>query len=221
MITRDKLEDSMRLYAVTDRSWLCGRTLQSCVANALAGGVTCVQLREKQASQTEIEELARSLKPVCARAGVPFLINDEVEIAKRIGTDGVHVGQDDMSCVAARKLLGAQAIIGVSVQTLDEALKAQEEGADYLGVGALFGTPTKPEAVEVSLATLASICAAVEIPVIGIGGINTHTLAALRGTGIDGIAVVSAIFAATDIRYAAQDLLSSVTTMLQLNDQQV
>ena len=202
----DAIRKSMLVYAVTDRAWLNGRTLAECVQQAVDGGATFVQLREKDASHDEIVRLANELLPICRKAGVPFVIDDEVEIALEIGTDGVHVGQDDMACERARAMLGPDAIVGVSAQTVGQALAAQAAGADYLGVGALIPTPTKPDAVDVTFDELRAICDAVDIPVVGIGGLNARTVAQLKGSHVDGAAVVSAIFAAEDCKAAAHEL---------------
>lgn len=196
----------MLLYAVTDRAWLRGRTLVSCVREAVEGGATFVQLREKHASHGEALALARELKDVCAETGVPFVIDDDVELAAEVGADGVHVGQSDTACAEARRILGPEPIVGVSAQTVAEALEAQAAGADYLGVGALHPTPTKPDAVDVTYDELRAICEAVSIPVVGIGGVDASTAHELAGTGVAGGAVVSAIFAADDCRAAARQL---------------
>ena len=196
----------MRLYAVTDDAWLDGRTLAECVEQAIAGGATFVQLRDKRASTEELVATAEALVPLCRKAGVPFVVNDDVEAAIAADADGVHVGQDDMACASARAALGSGKIVGVSVQTLEEALEAEAVGADYLGVGAMFGTPTKPEAVDVGFDELRRICAAVGIPVVAIGGLNASTVPALGGCGVDGAAVVSAIFAAPDIEASTKRL---------------
>lgn len=196
----------MLLYAVTDRAWLRGRSLADCVKQAIAGGSTFVQLREKDAPREDIVELGRELCGICRAAGVPFVVDDEVEIAREIGADGVHVGQDDMACENARALLGPDAIVGVSAQTVEQALAAQAAGADYLGVGALIPTPTKPEAVDVTFDELREICDAVDIPVVGIGGLNVRTIPQLSGSNADGAAVVSAIFAAGNCELAAREL---------------
>ncbi|RNL41539.1 thiamine phosphate synthase [Slackia equolifaciens] len=196
----------MRLYAVTDSAWLRGRTLAECVRQAIAGGATFVQLREKHASTDELVALADTIIPVCRAAGVPFVIDDDVEAALRSGADGVHVGQSDVACADARRALGARAIVGVSAQTVEQARAAQAAGADYLGVGALIPTPTKPDAADVSREELAAICAAVDIPVVGIGGLNVDTVDVLDGTGAAGAAVVSALFAASDVEAAARKL---------------
>ncbi|MBQ9002472.1 MAG: thiamine phosphate synthase [Eggerthellaceae bacterium] len=202
------LKDAMLLYAVTDRAWLGARTLASCVRDAIEGGATFVQLREKVAPRDEILGLARKLGAICRESGIPFVVDDDVDIAMESGADGVHVGQDDMACVEARRRLGSSAIVGVSVQTVEQALRAQADGADYLGVGALIPTPTKPDAVDVTFEELRAICDAVYIPVVGIGGLNVRTIGQLKGSGADGAAVVSAIFAAQDCRAAARELRS-------------
>ena len=214
MYSADEIRKSMRLYAVTDRVCLKNYSLQSAVEEALLGGVSCIQLREKKASNDDIELLARSIKPLCVQAHVPLIINDAVEVAVKIEADGVHIGQHDMSCSYARSKMGPHAIIGVSVQTLDQAMCAQTEGADYLGVGAMFPTPTKPDAAEVSFEELRRICASVSIPVVVIGGISAQTIPLLADTGIDGIAVVSAIFGADNIKEASESLLRNVNEIL-------
>lgn len=202
----EAIRHGMLLYAVTDRAWLAGRTLVDCVREAIAGGATFVQLREKDLATDEIVAEAVEIIPVCRAAGVPFVIDDDVEAALRSGADGVHVGQSDTACAAAREALGPDAIVGVSAHTVEEALAAQAAGADYLGVGALFGTSTKSDTVAVSPEELARICAAVDIPVTAIGGVSARTLPLLAGTGADGAAVVSAIFAAHDIEAATREL---------------
>ena len=213
MYPREDLRRALALYAVTDRAWLGERTLAACVEEALAGGATFVQLREKEAPRAEVVLRARALAPLCRAAGVP-VVNDDVAAARLAGADGVHVGQDDAACADARAELGPDAIVGVSVQTVEQALAAQADGADYLGVGAVFGTPTKPDAADVGADGLAAICAAVDIPVVAIGGLNERTVPALAGTGADGAAVVSAIFAADDIEAAARRLRAAVQAAL-------
>ena len=200
------LRESMLLYAVTDRSWLRGRSLADCVRQAVEGGATFVQLREKEAPFDEIVALGRELGAICREADVPFVIDDDVDVALACGADGVHVGQDDMACAEARRRLGPDAIVGVSAQTVAQALQAQADGADYLGVGALIPTPTKPDAVDVTRDELRAICDAVDIPVVGIGGLNAQTIPTIAGCGADGAAVVSAIFAADDCLRATQEL---------------
>ncbi len=199
-------KEELLLYAVTDRSWLNGETLYVQVEKALKGGVTFVQLREKALDEQAFLEEAKEIQKLCAQYHVPFVINDNVEIAARIGADGVHVGQSDMEAGDVREKLGPDRIIGVSAQTVEQAVRAQERGADYLGVGAVFPTGSKADAVEVSHETVRAITEAVDIPVIAIGGITKDNVSELSGTGICGIAVISAIFAQTDIEGAARVL---------------
>lgn len=199
-------EKNLRLYAVTDRSWLKDSALETQVEEALLGGATFVQLREKELDREAIRQEALRIRDLCRKYQVPFVIDDEVELALETDADGVHIGQSDMALRDAREQLGPEKIIGVSARTLEEALEAEQNGADYLGVGAVFSTSTKPDAADVSLETLSSICRAVSIPVVAIGGIKKENLPELAGTGIAGVAVVSAIFAAPDIRKAAEEL---------------
>lgn len=199
-------EKSLRLYAVTDRSWLKGASLERQVEEALKGGATFVQLREKNLDRKSFYREAVSIGTLCREYGVPFVIDDDVELALESGADGAHIGQSDMALRDAREQLGPEKIIGVSARTLEEALEAERNGADYLGVGAVFSTSTKLDAVDVSLETLREICGSVSIPVVAIGGIKADNLPLLAGTGIAGVAVVSAIFAASDIRKAAAEL---------------
>lgn len=199
-------EEQLRLYGVTDRSWLHGKTLYEQVEAALKGGVTCLQLREKQLDYDAFLQEAVELKELCHRYHVPLIINDNVEIAKEINADGVHVGQEDMAAGNARAILGSDKIIGVSAHTVEEAVLAEKNGADYLGVGAAFQTGTKKDAGNISHETIKQICEAVNIPVIAIGGITHDNVMELAGSGICGIAVVSAIFAAEDITKATREL---------------
>ena len=199
-------KEDLLLYAVTDRSWLNGETLYAQVEKALKGGVTFVQLREKALDEQAFLEEAKEIQKLCAQYHVPFVINDNVEIAAQIGADGVHVGQSDMEAGEVREKLGPDRIIGVSAQTVEQAVRAQERGADYLGVGAVFPTGSKADAVEVSHETVRAIMEAVDIPVIAIGGITKDNVSELSGTGICGIAVISAIFAQEDIEGAARVL---------------
>ena len=199
-------KEDLLLYAVTDRSWLNGETLYAQVEKALKGGVTFVQLREKALDEQAFLEEAKEIQKLCEQYHVPFVINDNVEIAAQIGADGVHVGQSDMEAGDVREKLGPDRIIGVSAQTVEQAVRAQERGADYLGVGAVFPTGSKADAVEVSHETVRAIMEAVDIPVIAIGGITKDNVSELSGTGICGIAVISAIFAQEDIEGAARVL---------------
>lgn len=205
--SKEEIRDALGLYAVTDRSWLRGREFKEVLQEALsAGGITCVQLREKHAAPEEKETLAREAQALCTQAGIPFLIDDDVELALRIGADGVHIGQDDIPCAEACRALGDQAIIGVTAKTLEQARKAEAEGADYLGVGAVFPTSTKQDTWTIDHEVLRQICAAVSIPVVAIGGITADNARELAGTGIAGIAVVSAIFAQVDLAGAVERL---------------
>ena len=190
---------TMRLYAVTDRAWVGRQTLQEQVEAALRGGATCVQLREKELDGAAFLEEARTLAALCRRYGVPLIINDNVEVALASGADGVHVGQDDQTVEQVRRLAGDRLIVGVSAHSVEQALAAQAGGADYLGVGAVFATATKADAHVLPRETLADICRAVDIPVVAIGGIGEDNLLRLAGTGVDGVALVSAIFSAPDI----------------------
>lgn len=203
------------LYAVTDRSWLNGETLYSQVEKALRGGATFIQLREKKLSEAEFLKEAEEMKGLCERYRVPFVINDNVDIALAIGADGVHVGQSDMEAGDVRAKLGPDKIIGVSAQTVEQALKAQAQGADYLGVGAVFPTGSKADAAEVGHETVKAICEAVDIPVIAIGGISKHNVSELAGNGLCGIAVISAIFAQEDIESAARELKALTKQMVE------
>ena len=189
----------MLLYAVTDRSWLGENTLAQQVEQALRGGATCIQLREKELADEVFLAEAFEIKALCKRYNIPFIINDNINVAIECGADGIHVGQHDMAALDVRNRIGEDMILGVSVQTVEQAVLAEKSGADYLGVGAVFSTSTKLDADAVSHETLKAICAAVSIPVVAIGGISKHNLHKLRGTGIDGVALVSAIFAVADI----------------------
>ncbi len=196
----------MLVYAVTDRTWLNGSTLKQQVEQAIKGGATLIQLREKELSYTAFLEQAIQLKKVTDKYHIPLIINDNVDVAKAVNAEGVHVGQKDMEAGAVRQKLGENKIIGVSVQTVEQALLAQKQGADYLGVGAVFSTSTKLDASEVSFETLQKICDAVSIPVVAIGGINAQNIMQLKNSGINGVAVVSAIFAQKDIIQATKEL---------------
>lgn len=199
-------KEELLLYAVTDRSWLHGRTLKEQVKEALDGGVTFLQLREKHIDSGLFLQEAQELKDLCKQYQVPFVINDDVELALKVDADGVHVGQSDMKAGDVRKKLGKDKIIGVSAQTVEQAVMAEKHGADYLGVGAVFPTSSKDDAQEVDYETLKAICQAVQIPVIAIGGINAKNVERLKGSGICGVAVISAIFAQEDIKEAAKEL---------------
>lgn len=191
--------EKLLLYAVTDRSWVGRNTLLEQAEAALKGGVTCLQLREKDLDEEAFLAEAMEMKALCQRYGVPLIINDRADVAIKCGADGVHVGQEDMKLSDVRKLLGEERIIGVSAHTVQEALEAEKAGADYLGVGAVFGSSTKKNAHSIDHETVREICAAVRIPVVAIGGIDRNNVQKLKGTGVDGVALISAIFAAGDM----------------------
>ena len=214
-ISKEALQKTLLLYAVTDRRWTGEKTLLQQVEEAILGGATFVQLREKDLGESAFEKEAVEIQALCRKYGVPFVVNDNVEIAKRMGADGVHVGQSDMEAGDVRALLGPDAILGVSAQTVEQAKLAEARGADYLGVGAVFPTGSKDDAVEVPHEILKAICEAVSIPVIAIGGISEGNVSELKGTGICGIAVISAIFGQKDIKKATEDLLSETKEMIE------
>ena len=199
-------KSDLLLYAVTDRSWLGEQTLCEQVEEALQGGATFVQLREKELDDAAFLTEAIEIRKLCRKYKVPFVVNDNVKIACNVNADGVHVGQHDMEAGDVRTLLGEDKILGVSVQTVEQAVLAEKRGADYLGVGAIFHTGSKADADNVSLETLKAICKAVRIPVVAIGGIGRHNVSELRGSGIGGVAVISAVFGAKDIRTATAEL---------------
>lgn len=223
----------LALYGVTDRWWVKQKLEKAGVPvtddalreglledtkAALEGGMTYVQMREKGDPMTEDELLteALALKALCAEYGVPFVIDDDVELAVKCGADGVHVGQSDMACVEARRALGSAKVVGVSAQTVEQAVQAEADGADYLGVGAVFPTGSKDDADDVSHDTVKAICEAVNIPVIAIGGISKDNVGQLAGLGLDGIAVISAIYASDDIQAATEDLKAKTVKALNL-----
>ena len=192
-------KEMMLLYAVTDRAWTGRQTLMEQVEDALKGGATCVQLREKELDEEMFLQEAMEMKALCEKYQVPFFVNDNVEIAVKCKADGIHVGQEDMAAAKVRQQVGDEMMIGVSVHSVEEALEAVKNGADCLGVGAMFSTATKTDADVLPKEVLRDICAAVDIPVVAIGGISKENMAELKGTGVDGVALVSAIFAAEDI----------------------
>lgn len=201
-----------RLYLVTDRNCLQQQTLEQAVEQAILGGVTLVQLREKAIASKAFYERALRIKAICHHYNVPLLINDRVDIALAVEADGVHIGQSDLPCGVVRQLLGKDKIIGISARTAQQAIQAQADGADYLGVGAMFATSTKQDAQTVTIASLTQIRQAVTLPIVAIGGINHTTLPALQqslqaaDTSIDGVAVVSAILGQEDVKLASEQL---------------
>ena len=204
------------LYAVTDSRWTGRQTLYEQVEEAIKGGITFLQIREKDLDEGSFLKEAEKMRDLCRKNQIPFIINDNVDIALKTGADGVHVGQEDMEAQDVRKILGEDKIIGVSARTVEQAVKAQQQGADYLGVGSVFTTGTKLDAGHVSYETLKEICRSVTIPVIAIGGITKENVKELSGSGICGVAVVSALFAQEDIRKAAADLKTEVEKAVAL-----
>ena len=207
-------QKDLTLYAITDRHWLNGETLKSQVEKALKGGATMIQIREKDLNEKDFLLEAEELLALCRSYNVPFIVNDNVELAVKIGADGVHVGQSDMNARDVRALIGNDKILGVSTQTVEQALFAQECGADYLGVGAVFPTGSKDDAEVLDRKTLMDICKAVSIPVVAIGGITKDNVRELKGTGIAGISVISAVFAQKDIQNATAELLKRTEEIL-------
>ena len=191
---------SLLLYGVTDRKWLNGRTLAQVVKESLEGGATMIQLREKNLEEGRFLEEAKELQALCRKFKVPFIVNDNVDIALEMDADGIHVGQSDMEAGMVREKLGPEKILGVSAQTVEQAVLAEKRGADYLGVGAVFPTGSKDDAVEVDFHTLKAICEAVTIPVVAIGGITRDNVTQLAGSGICGVAVISALYAQENIK---------------------
>ena len=212
---KEQLSKQMQLYAVTDRTWVGEKTFLEQIEESLEGGITFLQLREKHLSEAAFSEEAKNVQKLAAKYKVPFIINDNVEIAGKIQADGVHLGQQDMDPLKARKLLGEDKIIGVSCRTVEAAKKAEDWGADYLGVGAVFSTSTKNDAIVITRETLMEICQAVSIPVVAIGGIRESNLISLKGTGISGIAVVSAIYGQKDIKQACKRLRACAEQITQ------
>ena len=197
---------TMLLYAVTDRAWVGEQTLYQQVESALKGGATCVQLREKQLGDADFLQEAIQIHALCQQYGVPLFINDNVEVALQCHAEGIHVGQEDMAAAQVRQRVGDEMMIGVSVHSVEEALEAVRHGADCLGVGAAFSTPTKADVDVLPEGMMKAICDAVDIPVVAIGGIHKENLLRLKGTGVNGVALVSAIFGAEDIEAECREL---------------
>ena len=207
-------KEQLTLYAVTNRVHAVSESLYGQVEKALAGGVTCVQLREKYMPEDEFVSEAVKLKALCHRYGVPLIINDNLNVALRSGADGIHVGQEDMAAGEIRKLAGEDFIIGVTAKTVQQAKKAQADGADYIGSGAVFPSPTKQGAIRITKEQLKEICGSVDIPAVAIGGVSLENISELKGGGMEGFAVVSALFAADDIKKAAEKLKREAVSVL-------
>lgn len=208
-------KQSMLLYAVTDRAWLGSHTLEEQVEEVLKAGATFLQLREKDMSYEAFLREAKEIKKLADRYQVPFVIDDNIQIALECGADGIHVGQSDRSAAEVRALIGKDKILGVSAQTVEQAVQAEQNGADYLGVGAVFSTSTKLDADSVSFDTLQKICKSVSIPVVAIGGISEQNILRLKGSGVDGVAVISAVFAKPDVYAATKTLRALSEQMVQ------
>ena len=196
----------MQLYAVTDRAWTGNKTLYEQIKEALENGVTCVQLMEKNLDEASFIEEAKKISVLCRQYNTPFIVNDNVNVAIASNADGIHIGQEDMGLKDVRKIVGENMIIGISAHTVEEAKFAQENGANYIGIGAVFETSTKNDVDVIPYEKVKSICDAVDIPKVAIGGINAENILKLKGSGIDGVAVVSAIFGAKDIGKATKEL---------------
>ena len=207
-------KDDLALYGITDRYWLNGRPLVHDVQLALEGGVTMLQLREKNLDEESFFREAVEIKGLCKKFNVPFIINDNVELARKVDADGVHVGQNDMAAQDVRSIIGPDKILGVSTQTVEEALLAQKMGADYLGVGAVFPTGSKDDCWVLSHDLCREICSAVSIPVVAIGGINLDNIIRLNGLGFAGISLISAIFGQDDIKSASMKLRAEVSKII-------
>lgn len=206
--------ENLLLYAVTDRSWTENQTLYEQLEDALIGGVTCVQLREKNLSEEDFIQKAVEIRELCRKYNVPLIINDNLNVAIKSNADGIHVGQEDVSAAEIRKLVGDNFIIGVTAKTVEQAKKAENDGADYIGVGAVFPSPTKTNAIRITNEQLNEICSSVSIPAVAIGGISLDNITELSGCKMSGVAVVSAIFAADDIKTTVQELKRTVQDLI-------
>ncbi|MDE5945708.1 MAG: thiamine phosphate synthase [Oscillospiraceae bacterium] len=208
-------KENFILYAITDRSWLNGRTLENQIEDAIIGGATFIQLREKNLKYDDFLDEAIKVRKICNRYKIPFVIDDNVEIALKSGADGVHLGQNDMSIQEARNILGENKIIGATARTVQQAINAEKESANYIGSGAVFNTCTKTDTIPLSYENLCKICNSVSIPVIAIGGINSDNICLLKSSGISGIAVISAIFNSDNIKESAHSLKKITLEMLE------
>jgi len=212
--SKEEIKKAMCLYAVTDSMWLIGRALPEVVKESLDGGATFIQIREKNLAYPEFVKLATEVKAITDAYHVPYVVDDDVELAKEIDADGVHIGQSDLALVEARRVLGSDKIIGVSAHTVAEAIEAERNGADYLGVGAVFSTGTKKDALMITHEKLQKICSAVEIPAVAIGGLNAGNMDVLEGAGMSGMAVVSAIMKAEDPQKNARELKEKIVALM-------
>lgn len=203
-------KNMLKLYAITDRQWLKNKTLPQAVEEAIKGGATFIQLREKNTSYEEFKSIAIEVKKITDKYSIPFVINDNVKLCKEIDADGVHIGADDMSVKKAREILGKNKIVGGTARTLERAIKAYNEGTDYLGIGAVFNTNTKSGTTHMTRELAQEINKTVNIPTVAIGGINKDNASQLKDYGVSGIAVISAIFAQNNITEACKSLLNTI-----------
>lgn len=208
-------KNALLLYAITDRSWLNGQTLEYQVRQALEGGATIIQLREKMLDTNDYIKEAQCIKKITDSFNVPLIINDNIEVAIKSNASGVHLGQSDTGILEARKILGDNMIIGATAKTVEQALAAQNQGADYIGVGAVFGSLTKTNAIKITIDKLSEIAACVNIPAVAIGGISKENISNLFGSGISGVAVVSAVFAGSDIKGATAKLFAETQKIVR------
>lgn len=208
-------KEALLLYAVTDRSWTGEREILEQVEEAIQGGASCVQLREKELDEETFLREAKDICALCRRYGVPFIVNDNVDVALACGADGIHVGQEDLTASEVRRRVGAGMMLGVSVHTVEEARQAVADGADYLGLGAVFPTSTKTDVDQMPSDLLRTICQSVDVPIVAIGGINKTNIQKLSGSGVDGVALVSAIFSAEDIEGTCRELLALSEEMVR------
>jgi len=204
----------MKLYVVTDRSWLDGKLFTEEVEKTLQGGATLIQLREKKLSYDEFLNEGKEIKKITNKYNVPLIINDNVEIAMNIDASGVHIGQNDMDAAEVKKLIGKDKILGVTAKTVEQAIKAEKDGASYIGVGAAFSTSTKLDTRVITFETIKNICKSVTIPVVAIGGIDENNIMNLKGLGIHGVALVSSIFSKEDVLLATKQMLELTECML-------
>lgn len=217
--TGDEIRKAMRLYAITDRTWLKeGQSLKEVCRSVLENGASFLQIREKDLSEKEFEKEAKELKQLCEEYRVPFVVNDNVQIAMAVDADGVHVGQSDIRGRNIRSMIGETKILGISAGTVEEAVAAEKAGADYIGVGAVFGTSTKKDAKNLTLERLKEICDSINIPVVAIGGITRDNIFLLKGSGADGVAVISAVFGAENPGEAARELLKAAGEMVSADE---
>jgi thiamine-phosphate pyrophosphorylase len=215
LIDFNNIHKHLSLYLVTDRTWCHNTTLEDQVLQAINGGITCLQVREKDVSNQQFVDISIPLQQLANKFKIPFIINDNIEVFKALNADGIHFGQNDLNAIRTRKIIGPNKIMGVSVENVEQALSAQDNGADYLGVGAIFSTNTKFDAANLNPQALKKICEAVNIPVVAIGGINENNIKQLSGTSIKGVALVSAILNTENIEKTTKHFKKTITSLLK------